>query len=127
MGYTKLDDRVFGYGYRASLPLIPTIVVDDSTSSNIRTGSTYNDQEGYQTVIVPFEDFTLDWDWNTGEEGTSCQDDASYCPDAKTLKNMETLTITAQGSTDGIVQELRVKSISGTGCDAPTTIIVDNG
>ena len=75
-------------------------------------------------MIVSFEDFTLDWDWNTGDEGTTlCQDDVKYCPDVKTLNNMEYLIITAQGLTDGIVQELRVTSISGTGCNNPTTII----
>lgn len=122
IGYTKLDGSVFGYGYRASLSM--TASRDDPASSGVgvamaRQTDSKNDDDGFRTVVVPFEDFTLDWDWNTGEAVTGCEDDEQVCLDEQTLKNLETLTITALGSTNGIAQELHIKSLSGTGCESP--------
>merc|ERR1712028_55468 len=61
--------------------------------------------------------FTLDWDWRTGDIVTSCEDNDDY-PDDVTLKNLETMTITAVGSTNGIPVQLHIRSIMGTECDA---------
>merc|ERR1719436_1102503 len=65
--------------------------------------------------MIPFENFTLDWDFDTGKQLSSCHDNEEYCPDETTLKNMETLTIMA-GWIDGYSQ-LHIKSIYASGCD----------
>jgi len=121
IGYTKFEGSVFGYGYRASLNMMG-LEDEDVISSNVNVArasslSSDIDNDGFQTVIIPFEDFTVDWDWNTGEVVTSCQEDEQYCIDEQTLKDMETFTITALGSTNGVAQELHIQSIAGTGCD----------
>jgi len=122
IGYKKLDGSVFGYGYRASLPMTESGDDDASSSSAsvsmARAADITSADDGFKTIVIPFEDFTLDWDSSTGEAVTSCEDDEQFCLDESTLKNMETLSITALGSTNGVAQELHVKSISGTGCDA---------
>lgn len=106
-GYAKLPDRVFGFGYRAHLPVPRT----EAVASTVRSASSF------VSVTVPFRDFTLDWDWNTGAAVTSCAEDPQYCPDEAALQDLETITLSAMGATNGVVR-LHVRSIQGTGCDA---------
>ena len=58
------------------------------------------------------------WDDATGEPIHKCEDVPRYCPDTKTLKDMKTMSIWAEG-VEGDVQ-LFVKSVSGYGCAAET-------
>jgi len=109
IGYDKLPDRVFGYGYRANL-MVPIIDSSDMSVSTVRQSPSF------MNVTIPFDDFTLNWDWNSGKQITSCIDDVTYCPNQATLENLETITISAVGTTNGVVQ-LHIKSIHGTGCD----------
>jgi len=51
----------------------------------------------YQTIIIPFTDFTFKWSDTTGEPTVKCVDDASVCPDAKYLKAAKQLGIMAEG------------------------------
>merc|ERR1712199_35758 len=51
----------------------------------------------FQTVTIPFSDFTYKWSDTTGEPTVKCVDDASVCPEAKYLKTPKQLTITAEG------------------------------
>jgi hypothetical protein len=142
-GYKKLPDSVFGFGYRANLtiPIINESNVDDTTSGSSvssisrqadnNNGNDNMSSSSFTTVIIPFDDFTLDWDWNNGKVVTPCsKDDQQYCPDEITLQDIETISITAVGSTHGIVQQLHIKSIYGTGCDvdydATTSTTTDN-
>lgn len=101
-GYKKLPDSVFGFGFRASLTMPP--------STAIATTSPFTN------VVIPFGNFTLDWDWNDGTTTTSCEEEASYCPDRSTLQNLETITLSAVGATNGVAR-LHIRSIHGTGCD----------
>ena len=66
--------------------------------------------------MLPFNTFTDDWSDSTGKAIKTCADNKIYCPDAKTLKNMETLSIWAEG-VEGDVH-LEVDSIVGYGCGA---------
>ena len=68
----------------------------------------------FGSVKVPFNSFTDFWDDATGEPIHTCADVPRYCPDAKTLKNMLTMSLWAEG-VEGDVS-LLVKSISGYGC-----------
>ena len=54
------------------------------------------------------------WDDATGEPIHTCHDVPRYCPDAKTLKNMKTMSIWAEG-VEGDVQ-LFVQAVKGYGC-----------
>merc|ERR1711865_212227 len=108
-----------------------TIAIDSdmsSASSTTRQQDNNNGQQQQQSfvnVIIPFEDFSLDYDFITGKQVTSCMEDATMCPDETTLQNLETITISADGTTDGVVQ-LHIKSIHGIGCDAPIDTTTSN-
>jgi hypothetical protein len=66
--------------------------------------------EEFQTVTIPFTDFTYKWSDTTGEPTVKCVDDASVCPTAKYLKTPKQLTITAEGVEGSF--HLEVKSIT---------------
>jgi len=66
--------------------------------------------EEFQTVTIPFTDFTYKWSDTTGEPTVKCADDASVCPTAKYLKTPKQLTITAEGVEGSF--HLEVKSIT---------------
>ena len=93
-----IGGKFFAYGYKAHFS--PTV------------GS-------YGDITVPFKNFTDFWDDATGEPIHKCTDVPRYCPDVKTLTNMKTMSIWAEG-VEGDVQ-LFVKSISGYGCSGATT------
>uniref|UniRef100_A0A7S0IYF5 NADH:ubiquinone oxidoreductase intermediate-associated protein 30 domain-containing protein n=1 Tax=Calcidiscus leptoporus TaxID=127549 RepID=A0A7S0IYF5_9EUKA len=65
---------------------------------------------------VPFTAFTDFWDDATGDPIHTCAEDASYCPDQKTLRNMKTMSIWAEGVQGAV--HLEVKTIAGYGCSA---------
>merc|ERR1712187_495610 len=66
--------------------------------------------EEFQTVVVPFTDFTYKWSDTTGEPTVKCADDASVCPTEKYLKGLKTLEIMAEGVEGSF--HLEVKSIT---------------
>jgi len=68
----------------------------------------------FGSIFVPFKNFTDFWDDATGEPIHRCQDVPKYCPDTKTLTNMKTMSIWAEG-VEGDVQ-LLIQSISGYNC-----------
>jgi len=68
-------------------------------------------------VVLPLNGFTNHWDDATGKAITTCADDPSACPTQKRLKNLQTITIWAEG-VEGDV-ELQIKSIIATECAAP--------
>jgi hypothetical protein len=53
--------------------------------------------DDFQTITIPFTDFTYKWSDTTGEPTVKCADDASVCPDAKHLKSAKQLAIMAEG------------------------------
>ena len=61
-------------------------------------------------------DFTDFWNDATGNPIHSCAEDMEYCPDVKTLENMKTMSIWAEGIEGDV--HLEVQSISGYGCQA---------
>lgn len=64
----------------------------------------------FQTVIVPFTDFTYKWSDTTGEPIVKCSDDPSVCPEEKYLKAPAALEIVAEGVEGSF--HLEIKSIS---------------
>ena len=68
----------------------------------------------FGAVSIPFVNFTDYWDDATGKPVVSCEEKREYCPDDKTLTNMKTMSIWAEG-VEGHVH-LEVKSIAGYDC-----------
>merc|ERR1712230_127614 len=71
-------------------------------------------KDKFETVQIPFTDFTDCWDDGTGEAIKTCADDAKYCPDEGTLSNMQTMSVWAEGKEGDV--HLEIKSVVATGC-----------
>jgi hypothetical protein len=65
-------------------------------------------------IDILFKDFTVRWDDKTGDAIKTCEEDASFCPDIKTLKNMETISLWGEGVVGKV--HLEVESIKAIGC-----------
>jgi len=70
----------------------------------------------FGTVELPLENFTDFWDDATGEPIKTCQEDKQYCPDTKTLQDMRTMSVWAEGV--GGKVHLEIQTVKATGCDA---------
>ena len=73
------------------------------------------------TVTLPLTGFTDYWDDATGAAIKTCQDDKIYCPDAKTLKDMRTMGVWAEGVAGTV--HLEILSIKATECGSSQMII----
>jgi len=75
-------------------------------------------------AVIPFSNFTDDWNDATGNPVHTCAENAKLCPTKSSLENFKTMSIWAEG-VEGDIQ-LLVKSISGynchreQGCDSST-------
>lgn len=90
----------FAFGYKANL--------------HFNAGSSFN------TVIIPFTNFTDKWDDATGDAIVTCQENKRYCPDQKTLQNFKTLALWGEGVAGSV--NLEVQSISATQCGGEPTL-----
>jgi len=68
----------------------------------------------FQSVELPFTEFSNCNSDSTGEPIRSCANDNSVCPDQTTLRSIETVAFWGEG-VDGAVH-LEIKSISAIGC-----------
>jgi len=82
------------------------------------TNTTTKDNS-FQELVIPFDNFTVDWDPATGDALVSCQDNPKYCPDSKTLENMQVISFMGEG-VEGHVH-LELQSISATQCSNAMT------
>merc|ERR1740138_505241 len=78
--------------------------------------------EEFQTVTIPFTDFTYKWSDTTGEPTVKCSDDASVCPDEKHLKAVKQLAIMAEGMEGSF--HLEVKSITAVNTAMRNAVLV---
>ena len=83
----------FAYGYKADME-VPT--------------------SDFGKVVIPFTDFTDFWDDATGDAIHTCHENPLYCPDEMTLKDMQIMTIWAEGVAGDV--SLEIQSISAVGC-----------
>lgn len=74
----------------------------------------------FQKVVLPLSGFSNHWDDKTGLAITTCADDPKACPTQQRLKDLQTITIWAEG-VEGDV-ELQIKSIVATDCDELTKV-----
>ena len=70
-------------------------------------------------VDIPFTDFTVRWDDATGDAIVTCQENPKYCPDAKSLKNMKTISVWGEGLAGDV--DLKIESIEAL-CDENVVI-----
>jgi len=68
----------------------------------------------FQEIEIPFTNFSDFWDDATGEQIKTCHDNPAYCPDVKTLHNMKTISIWAEGVAGKA--HLEIESISASKC-----------
>mmetsp|Transcript_71666 Transcript_71666/g.171142 ORF Transcript_71666/g.171142 Transcript_71666/m.171142 type:complete len:213 (+) Transcript_71666:65-703(+) len=68
----------------------------------------------FNTVTLPLTSFTDYWDDATGKAIKTCQEDKIYCPDAKTLQDMRTMGVWAEGVAGKV--RLEIKSVMATDC-----------
>jgi len=71
-------------------------------------------RDSFQDVVIPFTDFSDNWDALTGDVLVSCAEDIKYCPDDATLRDFTTFSIMGEG-VDGKVR-VEVISIDATDC-----------
>jgi len=67
-------------------------------------------------VIIPFDDFSDNWDPYTGDVVVTCAEDAQYCANRRALRDFSIFSIMGEGI-DGKVH-LEVKSVDATQCSA---------
>ena len=70
----------------------------------------------FGAVSIPFTNFTDFWDDATGRAIHTCSENPKLCPDAKTLTNMKTMSIWAEGVEGHI--HIEIKAIMGYDCSA---------
>jgi len=70
----------------------------------------------FQDIVLPFSNFTDLWDDATGNPIKTCAQDKRYCPNAKALQNLVTLSVWAEGVAGKV--HLDIKRIAATGCAA---------
>jgi len=76
--------------------------------------------DGFQDIKIPLNKFSDCNSDSTGEPTKLCSADPSVCPDAKTLSNVKTLSVWAEGANGKV--HLEIKSISGADCAAAPTL-----
>lgn len=84
--------KFFAYGYKA------TVKVSDEWTS----------------LVIPFDNFTDFWDDATGDPIHTCAENALYCPDVATLRNLHRLAVWAEGVAGEVHWE--IQSIAAVGC-----------
>jgi hypothetical protein len=76
----------------------------------------------FDNIVIPFSDFSSKWDDFTGDQVVTCQEDSQYCPDTKTLRDMQKISIWGEGVAGSV--KLKIKSISATGCAAQSAALL---
>lgn len=80
-----------------------------------KSNFTISVSEEMQTLTIPFDDFTDNWDDATGNAKVTCHENSQYCPTTKVLHNIQTISIWGEG-VEGTV-DLEIKSIGASGCE----------
>merc|ERR1712048_80618 len=73
--------------------------------------------DDFSEIRIPLNEFSDKWSSATGELTTLCKDDASVCPSAKKLKNVQRVAIWGEGAAGKVhieVDSISIESQSGT-------------
>jgi len=76
----------------------------------------------FTDVVIRFDRFTDLWDDATGQPIQTCADNAKYCPDAATLRDLRTMSIWAEGTAGKV--HLEIDSVKAIGCSESSDEIV---
>lgn len=66
------------------------------------------------TIEIPFRDFTARWDDATGDQIVTCEENEDFCPDVKTLRDMNRFAFWGEGVSGKV--HLEIESIAASGC-----------
>ena len=72
------------------------------------------DSGTWRNLTYPLSDFTDYWDDATGDAIRTCQEEARYCPDVRTLRNLGTMAIWGEGKAGNV--SLAIKGIRAMKC-----------
>jgi len=104
-GTAHANPKSYAYGYKAHFDA----PVGDSMSM----------------VRIPFNMFSDLWNDGTGALIKTCREDSKYCPDTKTLQDMQDLSIWGEGV--GGQVDLEIGSIYASGCETLVEPLTDAG
>merc|ERR1712048_415084 len=80
----------------------------------------FNAGSELSTVQIPFNMFTNCWDDATGDAIKTCASDSQFCPSAKRLADLQTISVWAEGIEGDVT--LSIKSIGAYGCSASVVV-----
>jgi len=75
-----------------------------------------DDSKDFQTIRLPFDEFTDKWDAGTGDAVVTCAENKEYCPDQNDKKDLYSIALWGEG-VEGKV-DLEIQSISAYGCQS---------
>lgn len=102
----------FAFGYKSAL----MIASESESESDSTTSDDFND------VIIPFNEFSSNWDDATGKTKVTCKDDPTYCPTIAALKNMKTMSFWGEGVEGDVALDIRsIDAVECTIDNADTT------
>jgi hypothetical protein len=87
--------KFYAKGYKATLQNVPN-------------------GDDFAKIQIPFKQFTDFWDDLTGDPIHTCEENALYCPDLLTLKDMQTMAFWGEGVKGKV--SLEIKAIRAVGC-----------
>jgi hypothetical protein len=94
----------YSYGFKANMKLDAAAADDD---------------EAYQTVKLPFGQFTDKWDAGTGDAIVTCAENHEFCPDEASLKDLFSVAVWGEG-VEGEV-DLEIQSVAAYGCKSSSS------
>merc|ERR1740117_1988907 len=66
-------------------------------------------------IIIPFNEFSSNWDEGSGKTKISCKDNNIYCPTISTLQNMKSMSFWGEGVEGDVALDIRY--IGAIGCN----------
>ena len=102
-GTVQLPEKRHARGYKTHLEIPQSSENTDDDNS-----------DGFDEMIIPFGNFSSNWDEGTGQIEVSCQDDARYCPTPKALQDLQTISFWGEGIQGDVALDIR--SIAAVQC-----------
>lgn len=97
------------YGFKSNLVLL-------KNDTNNRRMAAEGGGSGFQTVTIPFDHFTNNWDPGTGDAVITCSQNADFCPDATTKQDLYSIAVWGEGVQGNV--DLEIRSVAAYGCSS---------
>ncbi len=95
----------YTYGFKTNLVL-------DSTTTD------------FQTIQLPFHEFTDKWDPGSGDAVVTCAENDEYCPHEEDKKSLYSIAVWGEGVKGKV--DLQIQSVAAYGCASTTQIVSDD-